>query len=60
MKCQDCGQPLSDKRKAVIPTPLYCLECQQFYDEKRPRDNSHAPAMAVIAEADDVTRWEVA
>lgn len=57
MKCQDCGQPLSDKRKAVIPTPLYCIECQEFYDKNRPRDNSYASAVAVSSEGDDISRW---
>lgn len=55
MNCQDCKQPLSEKRKAVKPTPRYCLECQAFYDARQTIDFS-APAFAELSEPDDIRK----
>jgi DnaK suppressor protein len=34
-ECEDCGDPIPDKRLEVMPWARYCAECQSKLDPKR-------------------------
>lgn len=31
--CANCGKPIPKKRILAIPTAIYCITCQQEYEE---------------------------
>ena len=33
--CEDCGQPISEKRLTSFPNAARCLVCQEAYEENR-------------------------
>ncbi len=32
-KCQDCGRPIGDERRAALPTATRCVRCQAEWEQ---------------------------
>ena len=33
--CQDCGEEIAEKRRALLPGVMYCVECAEFHQVRQ-------------------------
>lgn len=35
--CQDCGEPIDERRLRTLPATAFCTDCQEFHERPRAR-----------------------
>jgi hypothetical protein len=51
--CNECEEPISEKRLAAVPDAEYCVRCQRMYDKRiKPGDSRVDGALVAMGELD--------
>jgi DnaK suppressor protein len=49
--CEDCGQPIEEKRLAARPVTSQCIECKEDQERRERREKSLAPPPEILQPA---------